>query len=205
MLIYIDSGSTLNIRGKKRLIEYFEMLDKSNESLFLFKMPNIIEKHWTTKQIFDYFDVRNNKKITDTVQCLGGVLLVKNNEKSNTFFQEFQNIVDEDNELITDFYSEDQDNYFKVCRHDQSLLSVMGKIYGCLSINDESYYFENPREQYKWPILTVRDGIYNNWQKFKFFILYPLNIRRVIFFKEKPFYFKNKNTVYSQIYKRFVR
>ena len=34
---------------------------------------------------------------------LGGVLLVKNTEKSKTFFQEFQNIIDEDNELITDF------------------------------------------------------------------------------------------------------
>ena len=204
MLIYIDSGSTLNIRGKKRLIEYFEMLDKSNESLFLFKMPNIIENIGLQNKYLIIL-MLETIKITDTVQCLGGVLLVKNTEKSKTFFQEFQNIVDEDNELITDFYSEDQENYFKVCRHDQSLLSVMGKIYGCLSINDESYYFENPREQYKWPILTVRDGIYNNWQKFKFFILYPLNIRRVIFFKEKPFYFKNKNTVYSQIYKRFVR
>ena len=56
-----DSGQHLTLEVKKRLIEYFEMLDKSNESLFLFKMPNIIEKHWTTKQIFDYFDVRNNK------------------------------------------------------------------------------------------------------------------------------------------------
>ncbi len=205
ILIYIDSGSTLNIMGKKRLVEYFEMLDKSNESLFLFKMPNILEKHWTTRQVFDYFGVRNDKKITHTVQHLGGVLLVKNTKKSKTFFQEFQNIVDKDNELITDFYSEDQDEYFNVCRHDQSILSVMGKIYGCLSINDESYYFENPEDQYKWPILTVRDGIYNKWQKFKFYILYPLNIRKIIFFKEEPFYFKNKNTVYSQIYRKFVK
>ena len=55
ILIYVDSGSTLNFRGKERLVEYFEMLDNSNESLFLFRMPNNIEKHWTTKQVFDYF------------------------------------------------------------------------------------------------------------------------------------------------------
>ena len=43
ILIYVDSGSTLNIAGKKRLIEYFESLSKSTESILLFRIPGLEE------------------------------------------------------------------------------------------------------------------------------------------------------------------
>jgi hypothetical protein len=208
ILIYVDSGSTLNIRGKERLIDYFEMLNKSSESIFLFSIPGaedgpgLIEKHWTTKEVFEYFDVQNNKEITDSTQFMGGVLLVKNNETSKKFFREFQNIVDGNNNFITDYYSSNQNLYFEACRHDQSILSVMGKLYGCLSMQDEFSYFYKPKDQYNSPILTVRDGVYNKWQKIKFYSFYPLNIRKVIFFKEKPYYFKNKKTIYSKVFNK---
>ena len=204
ILIYVDSGSTLNIAGKKRLIEYFESLSKSTESILLFRIPGLeepglIEKNWTSKEIFNYFGVQDNKQITDSYQYMGGVLLVKNNSKSKSFFKEFQNVVEKDNNLITDYYSSNQDLNFQQCRHDQSILSVMGKIYGCISMEDEFSYFYNPENQYCSPILTVRDGVYSKWQKFKFYSLYPLNIRKVIFFKEEPYYFKDKNTIFSRI------
>ena len=204
ILIYVDSGSTLNIKGKKRLIEYFEMLNNSSESIFLFRLPGILEKNWTTNQVFNYFGVSNNKDITNTVQFMGGVLLVKNNNTSKIFFTNFQKVVESDNNLITDYYQKNQSEYFNTCRHDQSILSVMGKINGCLAIDDESFYFNNPEDQYSWPILTVRDNVYNNWQKLKFYILYPLNIKKIIYFKAKPFYFKNKSTVYSKIYNNYL-
>lgn len=203
ILIYVDSGSTLNLKGKKRLIEYFEILNSSSKSLMLFEMDGNIEKCWTSSQIFEYFDVQNDKNITDSNQYMGGIILSKYNDESKKFFQDFQEAVDRDNNLITDFYLPNQGNYFKACRHDQSILSVMGKINNCLSIKDESYYFENPNDQYSSPILTVRDGKYNIWQKLKFYFLYPINIRKEIYFKEKPFYFKNKQTVYRKIYSKF--
>ena len=204
ILIYVDSGSTMNLKGKKRLVEYFEMLNNSTESIFLFRLPGIFEKNWTTKEVFNYFGVSGNNSITDSLQFMGGVLLVKNNKASKKFFKDFQKVVENDNNLITNYYQKYQEEYFNTCRHDQSILSVMGKIYGCLALDDESFYFNNPEEQYSWPILTVRDNVYNKWQKLKFYGLYPLNIRKIIFFKAKPFYFKNKATVYSKVYNKYL-
>ena len=47
---------------------------------------------------------------------MGGVLLVKNNSKSKSFFKEFQNVVDKDNNLIWHLWEkwhtkEDYQNY----------------------------------------------------------------------------------------------
>ena len=39
-------------------------------------MPTIIEKNWTTKEVFDYFNVASNKEV-DTVQYLGGIIAKK--------------------------------------------------------------------------------------------------------------------------------
>ena len=68
ILIYVDSGSTLNIAGKKRLIEYFESLSKSTESILLFRIPGLeepglIEKNWTSKEIFNYFESKIINKL----------------------------------------------------------------------------------------------------------------------------------------------
>ena len=74
-------------------------------------------------------------------------------------------------------------------RHDQSILSLMGKIYGSIIIPDETYFHENPKDQYEYPILTVRDGNYNFWQKIKYYILYFQNNKKNYIFWRKTILF----------------
>lgn len=203
IILYVDSGSTLNIKGKERLLEYFELFLESNESLFMFQIPTLIEKDWTTEEIFKVFGVESDQKIKESPQLMGGVMMIKKTNESVKFFKDFQSIVERDNNLITDHYSKYQREYFRDSRHDQSITSVMAKINGCLHLEDESYFFpgyhKTPEQQFQSPILTVRDNPYDNWQKFKYYSLYPLNKRKAIFFDQKPYYFKNKYTISKKL------
>ena len=208
ILLYVDSGSTLNLKGIDRLINYYELLESSNESLLMFRIKNIIdghyfvEKEWTTKEVFKCLNVEKNSEIKNSAQYMGGVFLAKKSNKSIEFFNSFLDVVDSDNNLITDFYNKNQDDsYFKQGRHDQSIMSVMAKIEGCIHLDDETYFFEKPERQYNYPILTVRDGKYNLWQKIKYYSLYPLNIRKIIYFGEKQHYFKRPSLAYRIYFK----
>ena len=210
ILLYVDSGSTLNIKGISRLKNYFELLDDSNESLLMFRIKSmfdghyLVEREWTTNEVFESLNIEENSEIRYSPQFMGGVFLAKKSNKSIKFFESFLNVIESDNNLITDFYNKKQNNtYFKQGRHDQSIMSVMAKIEGCIFLDDENYFYEKPKHQYEYPILTVRDGKYNIWQKIKYFFLYPLNIRKIIYFGQKQYYFKKPSFAF-RVYSKFL-
>ena len=67
ILLYMDSGSTFNFRGKEKFEEYCAKLNTSDYGLLNF-FSFFIEKQWTTKNIFDYFDVDVNSDIANSPQ-----------------------------------------------------------------------------------------------------------------------------------------
>ena len=205
VLLYVDSGSTLNLKGKKRLINYVDKLNSSGKSILCFQMSHLVENEWTTKQVFEALNVKNNTDITNSPQIMGGVFLVKKCKESIEFFQDFQSLVHDDNNLITNFYHESQDINFKSCRHDQSIFSVMCKLSNQLIIEDETYFLNNPELQYEYPILTVRDRPYSAWQKIKYYSFFPINVNKEIFFGQKQFYFKRKSKFLQKIEYKFKK
>jgi hypothetical protein len=46
------------------------------EPIISFQMPHDPEKNWTTSQIFEYFNVSNDKNITDSGQILDGIMII---------------------------------------------------------------------------------------------------------------------------------
>ena len=55
ILVYCDSGSTLNYLAKQRFFEYIDILNNSkNGNLRFESKKNHIEKEWTTKELFQY-------------------------------------------------------------------------------------------------------------------------------------------------------
>ena len=59
--------------------------------------------------------------------------------------------------IITDYYNNNQNYYFKDNRHDQSILSVCRKKYGTIIITDESWYNNFNHEYAKnIPFLATR-------------------------------------------------
>ena len=193
LILYLDAGSTLNPRGRERMNEYFQMLEESNKSFLRFDI-GLKEKYWTSKEVFFALNKDVESVYGNSNQLAGGVIFIKNTKHSKEYFRHFFKIIDSDLNLITNYYKDNQIAKFKTSRHDQSLLSLMGKVYDSLILPDETYFFENPDNQYEFPILTVRDGNYSLWQKIKYYSLYFLNINKIIYFGHKQFYFK-KNSI----------
>lgn len=196
IILYLDAGSTLNIEGKNRLIEYFKMIEVSESSFLRFQIKEK-EKYWTSKEVFEELGIEIDSEIGNSNQLAGGIIFIKNNYESKEFFKKFFDIVEKNPNLITDYYQDNQIKDFKSPRHDQSILSILGKSMNSIVLDDETYFVDNPENQFNFPILTVRDNEYSMWQKLKFYSNYFYNINKPIFFKIKPPYYKN-----ISIYKR---
>ena len=92
LLLYLDAGCHFNINGKKRLIEYFELLKKSETGILAFQenMPNANNSklkhdgrqlpdrpnhHWIKGDVFDYFGVREDLNFTHAQSFIAGIIL----------------------------------------------------------------------------------------------------------------------------------
>lgn len=190
LLIYCDSGSTLNYYAKSKFLEYIKIFKESTKELFLFELSDQIENQWTTREVFHALNVTKRKDITDSKQLQGSFIMIKNSKFTQNFFSEVIEIVAKDNNLITDYYDNLQSNNFIGSRNDQSIISVLAKLKGCYIHKDECHFHNNSEIQLNYPILHVRDKHYNLWQKCKFYFLYPVNINRLILFNQGRFYFK---------------
>ena len=80
ILIYLDSGCTINKIAKKRFNEYIDMLKNSNQCIISFQMSFFPEKKYTTKEVFEYFNLDSNSEIANSGQILDGVLIMKKNK-----------------------------------------------------------------------------------------------------------------------------
>jgi len=139
-LIYMDAGCSINPSGKKRFDEYIEMLNNSNEGIISFQMT-LQEKTWTTKQIFQHFNLDLNSDYGTSGQIVGGILIMKKNEKLLKIIDECFKVLTTNKLLFTDDYNhQNQESFFKDNRHDQSVLSIVRKIYGSLVLENEIYF-----------------------------------------------------------------
>ena len=158
IVMYIDCGSTINPLAAKRFYEYIEILNSSEFGNLMFENPSVyIEKHWTTKRLFDYFQVDENSDIRNTPQLIGGHLLFKKNEHTKDYVDLFFKCLDFDEKLITDYYNnEDNHDEFIENRHDQSIWSLLTKTFGGNIIGNECEFRYREEEQYNYPFLSTR-------------------------------------------------
>ena len=158
ILLFIDAGSKLNKKGMKRFNEYIEMLENSNFGILSFQMKDQIEKKWTTKEIFNYFNINLDSEIVNSGQYLGGILLMKKNKHCIDFVNYMLKILEKDRFLFTDKYNKNQMSCFKENRHDQYISSVYRKIHGSVVIpTDETFIFHSDRgKALYYPIWAIR-------------------------------------------------
>ena len=151
ILLYADSGCVLNINGKKRLHEYFDMVQDSEYGIISFQMTHV-EKKWTKMDIFKHFDAYD---YLETGQLISGIFIIRKCEHSvdlvNTWYEACQHY-----DLINDSPSNSSNHPdFIENRHDQSVWSIIRKKYGTTIINDETY-FANWNDGNDYPILAMR-------------------------------------------------
>jgi hypothetical protein len=159
ILIYLDAGCCINKNGENRFNQYIEMLNKSEEGIISFQMSHL-EKVWTTKEIFKYFNIDLDSEIANSGQILGGIRIMKKCDKLIKLI-ELESKVYHDNPLLaTDYYNFNQERYFRENRHEQSVFSIIRKIHGSIILYDETW-FEGVNkfgrgESLKYPFWAVR-------------------------------------------------
>ena len=142
-LLYLDAGCHLNIHGKKRLLEYFDLIKKQNKGIIAFqavepikknsklkydgrKLRNLKNYKWIKGDTLDYFNVRDNNTITNAQEIAGGVFLIKKCEQSIKIIKEWLKIIHTRFDLISDIPSVSPNlSGFIENRHDQSIWTLL--------------------------------------------------------------------------------
>lgn len=165
IIVYLDAGCMLNIKGKDKFWDYVNKINKSKYGSLSFQMTGLKsgslakEKEWTTDEIFKHFKIDiNNKEITETGQFLGGIFLLKKNKDSMKYVNDTIKCILSNPYLITDVYNKNQKSYFKDNRHEQSVTSIIRKLSGTEIIdNDDSWIVPFGSElSLKYPFWATR-------------------------------------------------
>lgn len=167
-LIFNDAGNTFNKNGENKLLEYLTNLNNSPYGLLWFK-TTYNERNWTTKEIFNYFNVDINSNIAIEGQHWAGSLIIQKNNHSILLFDKYLETLKKKPLLFTDYYNNiEQHSFFVENRHDQSILNIISKIHGCVSIpppvnmRDEAYECSVPKVYLPIWCTHRRDGIINS-------------------------------------------
>ena len=188
ILLYADLGCFFNPKGKSRLIECFDIADKSPTGMLGFRsyensynnMPENIyyDYEWTKGDIFDYFGVRDKMEYTHTTQVEATVIFIKKCPSSMEFVKEWCKTIFEDVTLITDRPSRAPDlPGFRENRHDQSIYSILAKKYNITTLSTNEIFPQNQNWSLleNYPIWAMRDKHYRS----KFHYKHRFRIRKI--------------------------
>lgn len=156
ILIYLDAGCTINPKGKEKFNEYIELLNKNDEGIISFQMEHL-EKKFTTKEIFNYFNIKINGEIANTGQIVSTIRIMKKNKNLINLINLEGKTLYDNPLLFTDYYNKNQESYFIDNRHDQSIFSIIRKLNNTIILNDETFFviFGN-KESLKYPFWSTR-------------------------------------------------
>ena len=160
ILQYTDSGCHLNPAGKKRLLEYFEIVSKSNSGILAFRSksaeekdkedlnPVILEYQYNKADLLNRFDFLDKEEITKSPQFQGGIIFIRKDNSTVDFVKKWISVFEESFSFIDDSPSIIPNlSGFIEHRHDQSIFSLL-----CKQIKVD-YLFTNE-------YFTI-----NNWEK----------------------------------------
>lgn len=153
LLLYMDAGCHLNLRGIKRLKEYFSLVEGSKSGLLAFQaipplthdgraLPDLAERIWTKGDVFDYFSIKNDSRIADAQQFGSGIIFFRKCKESEALVDEWLNAISYSFSMLDDTPSilPNSDDFIEH-RHDQSIFSILCKLHGVDSISAYEYWY----------------------------------------------------------------
>jgi hypothetical protein len=152
-LLYADAGCVINEKGRKRMLEYFEIVKTHPSGIIGFEIPHL-EKTWTKMDLVKFLDA---EQYIHTNQLLGGIIFFRNCENTRNLVRQWYEIGINYN-LSDDSPSKSpNDSSFIEHRHDQSIFSLLRKRSGCFIIPDETW-FTGPSSEWsqEYPIWATR-------------------------------------------------
>jgi len=154
ILFYCDAGCTINKNGKKRFLEYKDILLNSNLGCMSFELP-LKEIEYTKREILDYFEVSDD--IMNSNQLMATVVAIRKCSHAQLLINEWYDTLCKFPLAFTDDYNPElQFTDFISNRHDQSVFSIIRKIHGSEVIADETYYNDFIRDGQNVPIWATR-------------------------------------------------
>ncbi len=182
ILLYMDVGSHLNIGGKKRLLEYFDLVEKSETGILAFRSPNHLDSKFTKMDVFDYLGVADNEFFTHTTQIEAGHIIIRKCEKSVAIIEEWLQVFCDNFDLATDKPSI-LSNFpnFQSARHDQGIFSILGKKYNITTLSTDETWSTDWSTMVNYPFQARRDKVYR--KKYN---------ERIISFMKRGFFFIRK-------------
>ena len=136
-LVYADAGCTAKVTGVLKLHNYIQAIDLSNFGVLSFQLQHR-ENVWTTSQIFQALNVTASSKYAHSAQYHATVLIFINNIHARNLIGKWVQFVHDHPTLISDDYNKlNQISLFKDNRHDQSVFSVLRKIYGSVVMSSD--------------------------------------------------------------------
>lgn len=148
LLFYSDSACDF-ISSIDPLIEVLDNFT-GEKQLLLFELEDYhLNKQWTKRDCFIHMGM-DNEEVKNSVMLNAAFLMMKKNNFVIEFINEWFELC-KDERLLTDISNTlGQPNYedFRAHRHDQSLLSLMGKKYDIFTISDISQYGWDKRNKF---------------------------------------------------------
>jgi len=140
IIVYADCGCKFIKRNIKTLNEWIDIVSQSDSGIFSPSFGPYYEQEWTRMDLFEYIDKKYNKDnlniFDNTLQCGAGVIFVRKNNNSLKFIDIWNDIMSNHFELCTDATSSIPNHpNFKENRHDQSVFSLLSKIFKISVIN----------------------------------------------------------------------
>ena len=158
ILVYLDAGCSIIRNGTQRFFEYIKMLNESDKGSLSFQLPWALEKEYTIKELFNYYNISMDSDIACSGQIMATIMFIKNNSNAKKMIASCLKCLEDNPLLFTDHYNNNgQESCFIENRHDQSVLSLNRKIHGSVIIQDETYHGNfKSEEALKYPLLATR-------------------------------------------------
>ena len=184
---WCDVGCHFNFEGRKRLLEYLEILKKEPTGFLGFQYkdlntdnnfnyPNYMEYQYTKSDLIKYFNLENDDPIIKSPQVWGGSFFVRKCQKSLQIMNQHYEITRNRFDLIDDDekkFIEKSVPEFIQHRHSQSVLSLIVKKAGSklLSAYESEWAIDNQGNRTydhlkNYPIIARRDKRKNFIRRF---------------------------------------
>jgi hypothetical protein len=154
IVIYADAGCHINANGRNRFEYLIELLDLNPCGILGYRIQP--EDEYTNEKVFEHFSIEKNDWIRNSRQLMATILYLKKCPNTTNIVNEYYETAIKFPNLFSDDYNEYKKTaVFKDHRHDQSILSILRKKYGCVIIPDETFA-NDWRELMHVPILATR-------------------------------------------------
>lgn len=184
---YIDAGCHLNLKGRKRLLQYFEMVEKSPSGILGFQakrpefplvddgrpIPKWIDKDWSKGDLIDYFGLRTNREILESPTIQSGSFFIRKSINTVEFVTNWLETYRANFHLADDTPSVSPNfESFKEHRHDQAIFSLMAKMVNASLISASEFWYPSLLDSDKgdweylqdFPIHAKRDLNFGFWK-----------------------------------------